>query len=142
MLRKKVYIIALKGNTMLIVHKKNHRFDEWVFPGGGIKNGESVKEAALREFTEETSASFELLFVDSRPYEYLFEHPLKEDGTLYDGQTCVFVVGKFLGGKITLEEKELNDFKFVTQPEAKEFLIFPKLYERTCAVLSKMSLPQ
>lgn len=47
--------IILKNSQVLLIHR--HKGDEeyWVFPGGGIEEGEDRLHAALREVKEETS---------------------------------------------------------------------------------------
>jgi ADP-ribose pyrophosphatase YjhB (NUDIX family) len=49
-------IIVLKGEKVLLCHPTNSRwFGTYSFPKGGIDEGESTLDAALRELREETS---------------------------------------------------------------------------------------
>ena len=46
-----VKVIAVHRNQIVLVHPKYSAF--WHLPGGGVKKGETVVEAAKREFNEE-----------------------------------------------------------------------------------------
>ena len=49
-------ILILKGNKVLLCHPSNSRWSgTYSFPKGGIEDGESTLDAALRELREETS---------------------------------------------------------------------------------------
>jgi ADP-ribose pyrophosphatase YjhB (NUDIX family) len=49
-------VIILKGEKVLLCHPSNSRwFGTYSFPKGGIEEGESTLDAALRELREETS---------------------------------------------------------------------------------------
>lgn len=47
-----VRVIALKGDEVLVVWHTYRNY--WYFPGGGLKSGETIQEAARRELYEET----------------------------------------------------------------------------------------
>ncbi|HZQ06268.1 MAG TPA: NUDIX hydrolase [Anaerolineae bacterium] len=56
-----VGVIAFKDNTVLLVQRgKEPRRGEWSIPGGAVEVGETVREAALREFAEECGGDIEL----------------------------------------------------------------------------------
>ena len=46
--------IIIKDNKILFIHRKKNGEEYWVFPGGGIEDGESGNEAVVREIKEET----------------------------------------------------------------------------------------
>lgn len=46
--------IVIKDHDVLLMHRKNHGNEYWVFPGGGVEDGETVEQAVLRELQEET----------------------------------------------------------------------------------------
>jgi 8-oxo-dGTP diphosphatase len=73
--------IILKDGKILLIHRKKDGDEYWVFPGGGIEEGESADEAITREVREETDlevvSAMELYHADnddgrSHPY-YLVE---------------------------------------------------------------------
>lgn len=47
-------IVEEAGKLLLVHHIKPGKYDFWVAPGGGVKEGESLEEAAAREVLEET----------------------------------------------------------------------------------------
>ena len=50
-----VRIMLVRDDQVLLV--KHTYQDEWYFPGGGVKRGESLTEAAIREAREEVGAT-------------------------------------------------------------------------------------
>lgn len=46
--------IIVRDNKILLIHRKKNGDEYWVFPGGGIEEGESGEEAVSREVKEET----------------------------------------------------------------------------------------
>jgi 8-oxo-dGTP diphosphatase len=53
-----VYVVAFDGDRFVMVR---HRDRAWEMPGGRIEPGEGPREAALREFREETGLEAELV---------------------------------------------------------------------------------
>lgn len=56
-------------NDFLIVYSKKSR--KWGFPKGGVEKNETMKEAALREFYEETGYKFTFNIPLSKVFQYL-----------------------------------------------------------------------
>lgn len=46
--------IIIKNNRILLIHRKKEGREYWVFPGGGIEEGETGKQTIKREVKEET----------------------------------------------------------------------------------------
>ena len=46
--------IIIKGNKILLIHRKKEGREYWVFPGGGIEDNETGEETIVREIKEET----------------------------------------------------------------------------------------
>jgi ADP-ribose pyrophosphatase YjhB (NUDIX family) len=56
-----VGVIAFKEEAVLLVQRGNEpRRGEWSIPGGAVELGEPVREAAVREFSEECGGEIEL----------------------------------------------------------------------------------
>ena len=51
----RVTLIIKKDNLILLVHRIKSGNEYYVFPGGGVEEGESIETAAIREAKEETS---------------------------------------------------------------------------------------
>lgn len=47
--------IIIKNNKIFLIHCKKAGREYWVFPGGGIEEGDSGREIIVREVKEETS---------------------------------------------------------------------------------------
>ncbi|MCQ2079709.1 MAG: NUDIX hydrolase [archaeon] len=60
-----VYTVAFDGDRFLMVW--NSKRNGWEMPGGHVKSGETLEQAAVREFEEEAGHSVELLGI--RPLE-------------------------------------------------------------------------
>jgi mutator protein MutT len=59
-------IILDKENKILLIHRFFQGREYYVFPGGGVEEGESVEEAVVREIKEETG-------LDAKINQKLFE---------------------------------------------------------------------
>jgi len=57
-----VGVVCIRGDEVLLIQRGTApRKGEWSIPGGRIEDGETEAEACLRELSEETSVSAELL---------------------------------------------------------------------------------
>lgn len=50
---KRAVAVIIKGNEILLMRRIKGRRDYFVFPGGGVEKGETIKDAAIREIKEE-----------------------------------------------------------------------------------------
>ena len=91
--------------------------DAWQFPQGGIDEGESPKEALLRELKEEIGTD-EVEIISQMPEWLSYDFPkiIAEKMYPYDGQTQKYFLVKLKSSaKINLntEVPEFKDYKFV-----------------------------
>lgn len=64
------YVVCVRDGALLLVRFAGER--KWTLPGGGIDHGEDPRDAAVREFAEETGHTIELgplIGVDSARWE-------------------------------------------------------------------------
>lgn len=73
--------ILNKGKKVLLIHRLKEGKEYYVFPGGGVEKGETIKEAALRELREETTIRAKVKkllyahdYTTSEQYFYLCEY--------------------------------------------------------------------
>lgn len=51
----RVSAIIISNNKILLIHRKKEGREYWVFPGGGVEEGETNEQALIREVKEETN---------------------------------------------------------------------------------------
>lgn len=102
---KKIRAVALIINDgkVLLIHRINNGKEYYVFPGGGVENGETTEQAVLREVQEETSLEVKI--------EKLLYHHIYDDNTEQFFYLCRFVSGepKLGDGNEARDMKESNE---------------------------------
>jgi len=109
-----------------ILIAKRTDVDAWQFPQGGIDEGESPKEALLRELKEEIGTD-EVEIIAEMPgwQSYDFPKTVAKKMYPYDGQKQkYFLVRLKKGAKINLntEIPEFKEYKFVSPQEVFEYV--------------------
>ena len=94
-----VYCVGMRGKDFLMIF--NPRRGGWEMPGGRVEDGESVRQAAIREFAEESGLELDVLAC--RP--------------IFDSNVCLGNVGK----EIAEGEMEYRFFSALPSP-----LAFPR----------------
>lgn len=143
--RSKVSGVILNSiDQVLLVQINEYRENEWNVPGGGVEEGESDEEALLRELSEELGTEkFNILLKSSIINRYDFPDELIEkiisEGKNYRGQEQVQFVVRFLGNDsdIHIQTEEIRKYKWVSQNNLDEYLLFPNQLENIKSVLSE-----
>lgn len=146
--RQNVALIAIKEPQFLLVNLHVWPLDFWKFPQGGVRPGESLEEAAQREFQEELGTNKIRIASKSRiTRRYKWEKPLLIDGIEYVGQDQAFFVVEFLGttADIRIKEDEIRRY-CLTEAKSLEKLIkrpqldFRDYWKTVSSVLSEQGL--
>ncbi|HEY6959593.1 MAG TPA: NUDIX hydrolase [Candidatus Limnocylindria bacterium] len=73
---ERVRVICIRDGAILLVqHRERDGTPFWLIPGGGIKDGETVEQAALREIWEEAGVHVRLVGEVARPAELIGAGP-------------------------------------------------------------------
>jgi len=67
--------IVVRDNKILLIHRKKEGREYWVFPGGGIEEGEKGEETVLRELKEETGLKGKLVKLAFFDFNFGTNHP-------------------------------------------------------------------
>jgi|SRR3972149_6847225 len=116
--RKGVSCIIRKNNKFLILHRtKNWR--GWEFLKGGIKQGETERQALRRELKEETGNI--RYSIKKTPYKikYKWKKHYMKDNRMFSGSAESLHVADFLGNKkVKIDKTEHDGFKWVNAKDA------------------------
>ena len=110
-------------SKVLIVYEKNRNF--WGFPKGHIEKGETETQTALREVKEEVGLDVKIL---DEKYRYAINYIIEDKQV---DKTSVFYIAEPVDDniRITNQEAEIEDSKWVTVDEAFDILTFDNYKE-------------
>lgn len=135
--RNSVYGVHISNRQILLV--QDYWAKRWELPGGGIEEGETIKDALLREFEEETGLKIddniqELLKVQSY---FLAPHKVKPWRT----KRTVYIV-RLIGGALqkNINKNDVLQAKYFPFDEIKRILLSNKGDSLLSLVLQKMNL--
>lgn len=104
-MQKRATAVIIKDGKILLMHRIKNGREYFVFPGGGVKENETVQQALTREIKEELS-------LDIKIGKLLFE--IENQGR----QESYFLIKEFSGTpKLSGEEKERMDENNQYYPE-------------------------
>ncbi|WP_424245595.1 8-oxo-dGTP pyrophosphatase MutT (NUDIX family) [Elusimicrobium posterum] len=112
--------VVLEGRSVLLVQVRNMKGRKiWTFPKGHIEEGETPRQAALREVLEETGYKTTIV----RPlirvhYAFTFQGN-------YIKKTVQWYLMKKLGRIGKPDASEIVDVRWITIPKAKEMVQYP-----------------
>ena len=107
-------IIAVINNGKILLTKRED-FEVWCLPGGGVEDGESLAEAAIREAKEDTGVDVELtrlIGVYSRI------------GGMWNDVHAVLFAGRPIGGELKIQPGETVEVAYFSFDEIPEEVLF------------------
>lgn len=127
---------------VLLVHKPRKN-DAWQLPQGGVEEGESIQQAALRELKEEAGVSAEVIGMSEKTYQYDFpDHYRRFRPDNVCGQKVHFVFAQSDGSTVSVDGEEIDQHLWVLPEqvaqhlERKEYLsLVLELYDEAVANL-------
>lgn len=124
--RDNVACIVFKKDKFLLVQLQGWDKKFWKFPQGGLRKGESFKDAVKRELLEELGIkNFKIIGRSQRLNKYDWdEGTIKLAGSKWRGQIQRFFMVEFLGDEkeIKVLKGEIQDFKWVSWNELFEHI--------------------
>lgn len=119
--RDNVGSIVFKGDKYLLIQMIDWTDNLWKFPQGGVHEGETKKETAMRELKEELGTD-KFKIIKQFPFKHQYDWD-KESVKLakfkWRGQKQTFFLVEFLGDEdeIKIDRDELRDYRWATKEE-------------------------
>lgn|SRR5574344_880048 len=130
--RKNAGIIIFNANKKVLLCERIDIENSWQFPQGGIENGETPSQAALRELQEETSVT-NVKLIKTLDFGAKYRFPpeviksMQARGYNNVGQEMFWSLGYFLGNdsdiNLQTQTPEFKQFKWGTLEEAYNLII-------------------
>lgn len=128
--RKNILLVIFRQDKKVLLVSRADNDEIWQFPQGGVKKGETLENAVMREAAEEIgTARFRIIGKSDITHKYLWpEHVIREYyESKYKGQSQTIWFLLFEGTEldINVNKKELSSYKWTDLGEVNE-LIDPK----------------
>ena len=107
--RPSVYAIIFKDDEILL----SKQWDGYDFPGGGIKLGEDIEQALIRETKEETGVEIRVGEIVACENSF-FKYHEKEK---YVQSILIYHLGEISGGEMSLEFVAESEKHYIDMPE-------------------------
>jgi len=130
-------IITNQNNEFLLVNLESFAEKFFAIPGGGVEEGETLKDAVYREINEElgiTDKQLEIVGQSNMPVRFKFkEIRMNRKGVEYEGSERYFFGFKFISDEkiITPNPGEVRTYKWVAYNDLKDYLLFDCQLEDT-----------
>jgi 8-oxo-dGTP pyrophosphatase MutT (NUDIX family) len=125
--RKGVFIVTYrkeKGKILYLILKRKLHWKGWEFSKGGAEPGESLKQTAIRELTEETGQKPLNLKSYKLNGKYKYDKEYK-DRVGFIGQTYQLFSAEIKSKSIKFDKREHSGYKWLDFDKAFSLLTFP-----------------
>jgi 8-oxo-dGTP pyrophosphatase MutT (NUDIX family) len=114
-----VVIEAIDGRPIRVLLVHRPRYDDWSFPKGGVDEGESVEDAALREVLEESGLRCRIIrkLAEAR-YKYRTKRGAVRPKTVH------YFLMEPVGGQITTDGEEVDSAEWFDTADAEKMLSY------------------
>lgn len=141
-------IITDDDGNFLIVQLVDYSDGHWNWCGGGMENGEEVKDTILRELNEELGTDkFEIQKTSTivNTYDwpnYVIAKRLAAEGRTWKGQNVAHVHLKFVGSKTAIipEPREIKQLKWVSLNDLESHFVIPNQWNVARQVIKEFGL--
>ena len=106
-------VILIKDNKVLVIHCK-YEEEFYLFPGGGVEFGETIKAGAIREMYEETGIKVKTIKI-------VYINDYIEDRKTNTRVLNIFFLAKRVGGKVKQGERDGGKVKKIEWIELDKF---------------------
>jgi len=120
-MRLKSFVLIEQGQKYLLIQEANEKWKgKWYLPGGGINDGETAEQGAIREVIEESGFLVKLNQVFFVKYHKGF----------FNNKVSVYYTGEIIGGTVkTLADDDSLDVKWMSFEELKQVPLRKNLEE-------------
>jgi len=119
-----VSALILTNNEKYLIVKKPRKDNAWQFPQGGVDEGETGRQAAVRELREECGESLTVKIKGERPvgeYRYVFPKNFDRHDARIIGAKVEFFAADYVEGEVEVDQVEIVDFAWVSEKELESY---------------------